>query len=388
MVTGTTTASEELLIALAAGEFGDLLALVDQHKAELLLIEQAAAAEAKAVYQAAVDDWLAYVTPIVLNNPGKDFGQIFGRADVMSQLAGAMDAAASDVRDTVTGAFLVGQELGGTHAAAELVALGLDGVDIPFLESSGYLESVLSDLDKNATESIGRILGAAESGFNIPELDTTDAATQNVRRAFANERLAELRKTTDLEARKLSNSASAGASVAANNSYSQAQLRAYAAAGAENGVVIRKVWVTNFSPTTCGTCASLHGTVVDIEQGFDPLQTFAAKPLPVYHNLQTPPRHPHCHCRIMPYTEDLGGGEVSPATMQDYAKGVAEETKGMAPATFPKQVPNFSQTSKTTPFMEAADIKAMSDGQFTGAVDSFIQCILNKVTPGPGIAPP
>ncbi len=321
-------ATEHLLVALAAGDFGDLLDMVTSHNNVLRAAEQAAADEAAALYSRAVVEWLDYLGPIIENNPGKTFAQIAARPDVQLALVQALNEASETVRDTVIGGWVVGQELGIAHILLELEALGLDLPDLGIGVANSYLSTLLDGLDTATVGAMGRILAAAQEGFDIPDLDIKDAATLNVRKRLARQRLRETATHARFEAGKLSTSASRAASVAVNRGYAEKQREAYAAASVVSGVVIRKVWVTNFSPTTCGACAALHGTVVEIVEVFDGLRTFD-RPLGVYQDLLTPPRHPHCRCRIMPFVvertvaqvleREVEPSPISPSTMRDFA---------------------------------------------------------------------
>lgn len=66
------------------------------------------------------------------------------------------------------------------------------------------------------------------------------------------------------------------------------------------GVVFTKTWrVTSDNP--CPVCAALDGTTVPAGHEFD--HTATTKPdaytAGVYHDLQSPPRHPNCRCRLV-----------------------------------------------------------------------------------------
>lgn len=91
---------------------------------------------------------------------------------------------------------------------------------------------------------------------------------------------------------------------AANRTYTDTQLAVYAAVAEKHkNRVVEKVWTTNKEMGTapCPFCTALDGTVVAIEQEF---------PLPaglnLYRDLQGPPAHPNCRCRI---TSRLGVGK-------------------------------------------------------------------------------
>jgi hypothetical protein len=122
----------------------------------------------------------------------------------------------------------------------------------------------------------------------------------------------------------------------------------------------------------------LHGTVVGLTVQFDHVQSFATNPPTVYADLQAPPRHPNCGCRLVPFVEGESGA-IDPAAMRAYGREWAETHKGMAPATFPRQVPEFSDTAQNGPFMTSADVKAMSDGQFEASINQFMNCVITRL---------
>jgi hypothetical protein len=77
---------------------------------------------------------------------------------------------------------------------------------------------------------------------------------------------------------------------------------------------------------------------------------------------------------LVPFVEGESG-EIDPEAMRAYGKEWAETHEGMAPATFPKETPEFSSVANDTAFMTSADVKAMSDGQFEASIDQFLQCV-------------
>lgn len=83
----------------------------------------------------------------------------------------------------------------------------------------------------------------------------------------------------------------------ANRAYTDMQLALYAQVGEDGVQTIEKIWVTNKTAATppCAYCTALDGKVVSIEAEFP-----IPKGLKVYRDLQGPPAHPNCRCRLVP----------------------------------------------------------------------------------------
>ena len=71
----------------------------------------------------------------------------------------------------------------------------------------------------------------------------------------------------------------------------------------KDGLALRKMWLANFVDNSpCATCASLHGTEVDLKSDFPYGNTKSPK---VYEGLPGPSRHPNCHCFLVIYLVTL-----------------------------------------------------------------------------------
>lgn len=330
------------IVALASGGAGDVMDVVMTNQARLRTVEFSAAATAQQLYDEAVTRWLDYVARVVENNPTRDFAEIVGRSDVRGLLEEVVAVAAAGVEQSVRDAWQVGAELGLAHVLIELRALGLPVPDVDDIVAqtlqSGYLASVLDDMTRRANEAVGRVLAAAQAAFDSIEIDISDGGVVNTRQRLAFQRAQAIRAGVKAEAARLGRSAAAAASVTTNRGYSESQIEAYARAQTElnaaggRGRIIRKLWVTAFRPTTCGTCAALHGTVVDIYVEFPHGQSYEARPPRVYSNLQAPPRHPNCGCRLVPFV-DGEFGEVDPTAMREFGRQWVESNgSGIVPA--------------------------------------------------------
>lgn len=83
------------------------------------------------------------------------------------------------------------------------------------------------------------------------------------------------------------------AGVGAERGYTDAVVAAYKELDGY-GYVVRKIWLNSEDSLPCAECLALHGTQVGVDEDF-PVVTEKAH---VYINLQGPPRHPNCRCRV------------------------------------------------------------------------------------------
>lgn len=173
--------------------------------------------------------------------------------------------------------YSAGQHAGRLHARRELAALGLDVPSVSLPESTPYLDSVKADLARAADDSLGTL---ASEGIPADVLQ---------------------RGVGDLK-----NRLQVASTVLTNRGYTDAAQAVYRAAQAKNLVQLDKVWVTNFTPTTCPICASLHGTAIPMGMEFPDHDGEGGRHVSVYRDLQGPPRHPNCRCRVVPRIANTG----------------------------------------------------------------------------------
>lgn len=390
MATSTDTellrGSMEQLLALAASDpFAQLAALVEPHALALEALEAKAAAEAAAHYNDALARFSRHVRLIIQNNPNKSLAEIMARPDVAHMLTSTLAEANRRAESTFKGAWKAGYSTGRLHVRREATVLGLDKPEFPIMDEHEFLDSLLSDLDKNGTATHGRIMAAAAEGFE-EGVEVGDGDPNPVVTA-ARLRAAHVEAKIDKASRNMAHRSRSGAVVAANRSYNEAKLAGYEemqGSAAELGTsedgktlyTIEKVWYTTFGPNTCADCAALHGTVVAIETTFDPAASFG-QPQPVYKDLMVPPRHVRCRCCILP---QLVGptpppdSALSPAAMRQAARDYAGEAPGQTPRTFGGD--SLSKLSADTDFVSASDLRRMSDGRVEHALRSFRSCLL------------
>lgn len=138
------------------------------------------------------------------------------------------------------------------HASSELAIYGIETPDKPTL-TDGYIKKLLGDLKTSLAD---------------PYLTDTQKAQR----------------------------AGLAAVSAANRYYTETQQAVYAAAF-DAGYGVEKVWTTTKTAPTppCAHCAALDGTVVGVDALFTP-----PAGLTPYTDLDGPPAHPNCRCRIVP----------------------------------------------------------------------------------------
>jgi hypothetical protein len=98
------------------------------------------------------------------------------------------------------------------------------------------------------------------------------------------------------------------AGVASQRGYTDQLIAAYSELE-DFGMKFRKYWVANLKDNTpCPACLRLHGTYVKLNQ---PFRTESGEP-GVYRDLQGPPRHPRCQCKIYIFSVSLENAFHSP----------------------------------------------------------------------------
>lgn len=368
------------LVRLTDGNFDlqDLVRLVQSNAARTTAIQLQAVVEATAALHGRQADIGAHIAAIVRNNPGADIAQTLSRPDVQQRLAAIAQRTDSAATTTIRGAHFAGYTAGRSQIRAEASALGLhlpprSATSVYLQDNSPHLESVLSDLHANTAFMPARLQAAAASGFGT-EADL-DVRAGNLPAERARRRARSAQEVTEREKRRSSNRIAAGASVVANRASNEARIHELRELQAANpSRRIRKLWVCTFGGNTCGTCAAIHGTVLELDEEYNHEQTFVAGSVPaVYHDLAMPPRHPNCRCAVTLHVDSLGGTE----SLRADARAFADQSATMAPRSW--AAGSTSDLARTTNFMNASDIRAMSDSQFDGAVGVFRACMGRRI---------
>ena len=200
----------------------------------------------------AVDEWsksieegIDHLKLVVANNPGKPLVEMLSRPDVLDALRYAGIEGSKTLSDYLT-------------------KLWMDNGGLP---DAPYLQSVLSDMQRNGLSFAPRMLDALKSAERS-QLQTIISRDQ-IRAAAAE-------------------------SVIQTRAGMESRLRVYKKIG-----VTHVKWLTRHKDNIpCSACEALDGSIVSIGEEFD--ITAGNLNTPVYFDLTCPPRHPSCRCRITP----------------------------------------------------------------------------------------
>lgn len=286
---------DAFLVKLATDPVTHLLSNANTSRDSLSAASQSLENQAAQAWQDAGQKALTHILLVVTNNPGKTIEQILVRPDVQDALSLPFQDAGVATTDAINSGWSAGVTIGQQQASADLQALGIPDVANDPIDSSSYLTDVLSDVTANVEAAPQRLADALRS---VKNGHVSEAITNIVN--------------------DLSNRASLGVNVAVTRGATEAKLAKYAKAAEASGQSVVLLWVTHFRPTTCATCASLHGKMVPLGDSFSHTSTFKGKSLKVYGTLDGPPRHPNCGCQVVAYI--VGKGPTTPKTMQAYAK--------------------------------------------------------------------
>lgn len=285
-----------LYVRLAADDLTQaLLANVDAARVSLADTVNPLTSHIDAIWTNASNAALDHIKIVMANNPKIPIEQILNRPDVQQALALPFVLAGQHTTDAIKSAWHAGAGIGNSHAAADLAAIGLPdvgGSDV----STEVLDRLVQDAVDNASAARQRLV---------------DAITGAKQGAV----LADMQKALD----DLRRRATMGVDSAGSMASTQAQLARYEAAQKATGQSIRLMWVTHFRPTTCPTCAALHGRTIPLGGTFSDDMTFAGKAPKTYVPLAGPPRHPNCGCRVVAYVS-LAGTKTKPGDLQDFAQ--------------------------------------------------------------------
>jgi hypothetical protein len=319
VVTPTTEevadATARLLIRFQESVLQQLIESSSQSRQQLDGLVQGFSQAAMSAWQNAGSEARDFLLLVIANNPDRPIGEILNRPDVRSALRYPFEEAASMTNQSITASWSAGQDNGLHAAATQADIAGFEMPDDVPGPDQAYLQSLLDDVNANQVGARDRFLAALQN----PNRESIGPALQAI--------------TNDLGYR-----ARAGITVAGQRAAAEQQELAYAAIAEHNGVELRKLWVTRFGPGTCKTCAALHGTVRKLGEAFPEDAHFGSgSPPAVYGDLNHPPRHPNCRCRIVLFTPEMtkGGGPTPKSMVQfamnwfsEFLRGVAEGFRG------------------------------------------------------------
>lgn len=292
MTTTLEQAAASLVLKLASTPSQQVINHAVTGRAKLAAAMEPLFATAQERWRLAALESARHVALVVGNNPGKELDEVLARPDVQQALRDNWRRAADEVRTGIIGAWGEGVRLGAAQAKADLRTLGVPVTDEPAPLEVGkkMLTRLLADATDNAEAAGERMVAAVFATDGSPEA-VADAVTK-----AANDQ---------------ANRARAGITTAGGEGYHAAQTRMYEQAADAGGYTMKVMWVTHFRPTTCGTCAALHGEVRTLGTTFDPKAHFGpGKPPTTFGELAGPPRHPNCGCKLVPF---IDGETVSQA---------------------------------------------------------------------------
>lgn len=360
------------LVALSV--FEDFLELVKQRQGKLVALQIESALANGNRYSAKTEKFAKNLAQIVKNNPDKTITSILARSDVQFHLQSISANVGKFSESLVTGAHETAHQQG--QAATRAIAKS-KGLVLPL--TSNYIPShVLGQIVEQQQNLASGLVAGVQSQATVAHglASTLDPTASNPAHALSAQKAASVNEGVGKAGRKAAQSARAAATVAASRGYNEAaQAQIEAIQAANPGVVILKLWYCQLSHNTCPSCAALHGTTVEISGQFKHDQTFGGKPLSVFGDLSHPPRHPSCHCVIVPHTQTAADLELQ-AKMKAQAQAYATKADKMAPRAWRQG--NISEVAKNSDFMESADFRAASDTQFEGALRFFRQCMIQS----------
>lgn len=254
----------------------------------LLALEQQVQAKIAAQVATISSHLSAYLGSVTRAGTHPTATDMLSRPDVHSAITAVLEGARTKISEVIEGGFTAAASLGRLTTAAELHGLGYR----PPLQapaSSGYVESVIADVTRAFHTALPDIQNQVRAAYDGVTGDAAPAA-----------RVLTVNQAITGAVTRLSGRLVAAGTVAVNRGYTDAQLSLYSDyATTHTGTVAKRWKVTSANP--CAACAALDGSTVIISQPFDHTATvdpLAANP-GVYRDLQGPPRHPNCRCRLV-----------------------------------------------------------------------------------------
>lgn len=242
-----------------------------------------------------------YAGQVVRNNPGKPAEAVLHRPDVLQALDNELRTTHSALADLATASYQASMRLARSKLVQEYAQLGYEPPQID-LWPSGYLTGVLADLDRamdDAKTDILTLASAAYRGVSTPaSYHQRPGGVANVGRELGRLRALAVAAAVNHAMRRLDLRVRGVMSVLAIKGQSEIQQDSYEQFGREHPTLrLGKRWSTT-SGDPCAMCEALDGTVIPLDQQFSHTATTGRAPIPVFRDLQGPPRHPQCQCEL------------------------------------------------------------------------------------------
>jgi hypothetical protein len=256
---------------------------------------------------------------VVKNNPGKTPEEILGREDIAELLTKTLETGLSRARRSIQSAHVSAGGLGSVSAAQDLARLGIVAPRVP-TPGTDYLNSVLADLERNVSSVVSKASDAIRDVWDLPLPPSYHQAVggaANPLKEQAAIRSQAIKHEVERIARDLTLRSELGVASVAHRAFTDAQTMVFkAAAEANPGVAILKVWVadTKSERPPCALCNALHGLAIPLDEEFPHGNA------DVYGDLQGPPRHPNCRCRIVPHLVTLDEPEPEVPKLPEAAR--------------------------------------------------------------------
>lgn len=246
----------------------------------LLAIEQRVRSQTAAQLSAISTHVSAYLGAVIREHPDLTATEILSRDDVHQTLTTVLNGAQLKAETSTSAGYKAAAALALVATAVEFKDLGHQPKTLPAL--GGYLDAIIRGIRlafARALLDIHNTVRPAHDGVTGPNpgparVLTTHSALKRV-------------------VRRLGVHVNTAAAFAVHRGFTDAQLALYEEYKQVNPyVALNKRWqVTANDP--CPVCQALDGAVVAIDAEFD-----RGDALGVHRDLQGPPRHPNCRCRL------------------------------------------------------------------------------------------
>lgn len=219
--------------------------------------------------------------------------ELLSQPTLWNAMKALLDAARAAVWTTILATYAAANAIGRALAALLLRPLG-HTVPIDLTVTADTETRLRRDVDDMFGSTILRLADGLRAAYDGVGGDDPAAA-----------RILTSRRATVNEINRLRNRAVASGVTAVHRGSRDAELAAFANYRQVNPyIVMRKRW-TVMATDPCPMCAALNGTTIALDAEFDHTATLDPDhpALPVWGDLQGPPRHPNCRCQITLVTD-------------------------------------------------------------------------------------
>jgi hypothetical protein len=230
---------------------------------------------------------------------------VLAREDVQALLTAVLQSAEARVQATVLLAHRAGSRLG-TAALIQVLSSSEPPGSLPppqspqAQSSSLYLEAVRGRVSLAFQQARGDLEASVRAAHGSLQPPPGPPQSPNPSSALAALRAQASRVAFSRAVDRLALRSSLSASVSVQRGYSESQLTAARLlASAHPDLLVTKTWRST-SAEPCPFCVQLSGLALPLDQPFpaaEPASGFS--PPAVFHDLQCPPRHPNCRCRLV-----------------------------------------------------------------------------------------